>query len=121
MSWGNLWEYPNENEFIADFEMQGTRDISALLTIPYAIDFWNKNVKNKIFSFAKVEIKKLSEKLSEIFKNEPLAKDLSMFKLMYSHFLPSGINALELKNWLWDECRIEIPIMKYLKSAINFY
>lgn len=113
LSWGSLWEYPNKNQFIADFEMQGTRDYSALLTIPFAIDFWKKNVKPYLFDFAKNEILKLSQNFSEMFRNNPLTEDLSMFNLMYSHILPNDLNGLELKDWLWEKCKIEIPIMKF--------
>lgn len=113
VSWGNLWEYPNKNQFIADFEMQGTRDYSAFLSVPAAIDFWKQNVEHILFDFAKKQIKKNSVNLTKLLGTKPITNDLDMFRLMYAHPLPNGIDPIELKNKLYDKFKIEIPITRH--------
>jgi len=112
ISWGNTWEYPNKNKFIAEFEMQGTRDISAFLSVPAAINFINKNNWENINLKAKERIIKVKSALTKILKTEPITDDLSFFAQMYAHKLPENIDTNALKTKLYDDFKIEIPLTK---------
>ncbi len=112
ISWGNTWEFPNKSKFIAEFEMQGTRDISAFLSIPSAINFMHKNKWEQVHQKAKERIKNAKEQLTQILKTEPITNDLSFFGQMYAHPLPSKINIDKLRLTLFKDNKIEIPITR---------
>ena len=44
-SWGKNGDDPESSEFLQNFQWQGTRDMSAFLTVPKIIEFYNVEVK----------------------------------------------------------------------------
>jgi len=111
-SWGQLWENGAKSEFIAEFEMQGTRDISSFLTVPTAIEFLEKNDWFLLNSKSKNIIEFLNQELSKLLQTKSITNDLSMFGQMYAHQLPQNIDTIELKKVLYDKYKIEIPITR---------
>ncbi len=43
ISWGYETAYPTKSKFLEENEMQGTRDISAYLTVPAIMRFFDEN------------------------------------------------------------------------------
>ena len=69
VSWGYDSDFPSESKFLDYHQWQGTKDMSAYLTIPYTINFlkennWNKIREkcNKINIWARNEINNLLDK-----------------------------------------------------------
>ena len=48
VSWGYEAAMPSDSQFIDYHQMQGTRDFSAFLTVPKAIDFLEENNWKKV-------------------------------------------------------------------------
>ena len=44
-SWGKNGDDPESSEFLQDFQWQGTRDMSAFLTVPKIIEFFFSEVE----------------------------------------------------------------------------
>ncbi len=110
ISWGTDWDDPHPVRFIADLEYQGTRDISAFLTIPAAIEFIKRHNWKEVRATAHRRIAWMSRELEKLLGTEPITRDLSFFGQMYAHPLPPGVNPGQLRSFLWDQYRIEVPV-----------
>jgi isopenicillin-N epimerase len=126
VSWGYQAEEPGPSQFIDYHEWQGTRDMSAFLAVPSAIEFQEKyeweDVRKDCHEL-------LLSALNEINQLTGLASIDSTqkngFSQMASIQLPN-IDEKLLKHRLYDEFRIEIPIFtwenyKLLRISVQGY
>ncbi len=113
VSWGWQAEKPGTSRFIDELEWQGTRDIAAYLSVPAAIQFMAEHdwaqVQHACHELARYTRRKISE-LTEL---EPITPDWSeWYAQMVALPLPS-YDAEILKARLYDEFRIEVPIVTW--------
>jgi isopenicillin-N epimerase len=110
VSWG--WEArdPGPSKFVDEQERQATRDVSAYLAVPTAIEFMQQNdwarVRaecHELARFARAEIGKLTG------GEQIIADSPEWFAQMATIPLPP-CDVGELKQRLWDEEKIEIPL-----------
>jgi isopenicillin-N epimerase len=106
--------------------MHGTRDISAFLTVPTAIDFLEKNDWFSLNFNSKKIIELLYYELSNLLQTKSITDNLSMFKQMYAHKLPQNIDTIELKKLLYNKYKIEIPITRiennyFIRASVQAY
>jgi isopenicillin-N epimerase len=101
------WGYSaDRGSFIERTQFQGTRDPSAYLTVPAAIEFVREHDDAaRCVALARDARRRLCELLDE----EPIAPE-SMVQRMASFRVPG--DAFALQRALWDEHRIEIPAMR---------
>jgi isopenicillin-N epimerase len=101
------WGYSDDRgSFIERTQLQGTRDSSAYLSVPAAIDFVREHDDAaRCVALARNARRRLCELLGE----EPIAPE-SMVQRMASFRVPGDPYALQ--RALWDEHRIEIPAMR---------
>ena len=98
------WGYEEPATFISRTERQGTRDSSAYLTVPAAIEFVRKHdVRERCVALAR----EARRDLCELLGTEPIAPE-SMVLQMASVRLPTP--DMGLTQRLFDEHRIEIPV-----------
>jgi isopenicillin-N epimerase len=112
---------------IRQFEFEGTRDPCAWLTIPTAIDFqqalgW-QNIRTRIAELTRHVRRRLTG-LAGLTANTPEGPELS--GAMVAFRLPSGVDAPTLRRRLWDEHRIEAPIVErpdrlLIRVSTHFY
>jgi isopenicillin-N epimerase len=126
VSWGYQAEEPSPSQFIDYHEWQGTRDMSAFLTVPSAIEFQKKNEWDmvrkgchEILLSALGEINQLTG-LESIYPNQG-----NWFSQMAAVQLPN-VNEKLLQQRLYDEFRIEIPVLtwenyKLLRISVQGY
>lgn len=121
VSWGYEADYPTDSQFYDYHQFNGTRDFSAYLTIPSAIDFmqnYNWWEKTKICNERTLF---WVQKLADLLGTKPLAPLTSEFYGLLGSLQISYENPIELKNKLYDEYRIEIPVMVHNgKTYIRF-
>jgi isopenicillin-N epimerase len=103
ISWGYEGDDPS---FVSRYEKQGTRDPSAYLTVPAAIEWQHEHdwdsVRDRCHSLARRARNELGL--------EPLTPDSrEFFRQMVSLRLPRGAPD-DLQQRLYDEHRIEIPV-----------
>ena len=123
-SWGKDGNDPERSEFLQDFQWQGTRDMSAFLTIPKVINFF----KNNIESFQKHSKKLIlnsREQFQRVLRTHPISKGDDFLGQMISFPLPKSIDG-NLKELLWKNHNIEIPIFewnkeKFIRLSIHVY
>lgn len=111
VSWGYEAEKPGASRFIDEQEWTGTRDIAAYLTTPEAIRFFEEHA----WAHVRAECHRLAqytrEQITALTKLAPLSPDsIDWYSQMFSVPLPP-CNAAELKTQLYDNYRIEVPIV----------
>ena len=128
ISWGYDADYPIEHsEFQVNHYWQGTRDISAFLTIPDAIQFrkeynWDnvsKKCKERIIEF-RSQVHQITNTKSMVGgRTKDWLGQMYSFQVKYEDFM-------KLKKIFINDYKIEIPIMKWedktlIRISLNGY
>ena len=106
VGWGN----EGGGTFRTRVELQGTDDPSAYLAVPDAIDFQAERNWDEVRARCCALAREARDDLCELFATEPIAPP-EMLLQMASVALPP-CDAEELQRRLFDEYRIEIPVMR---------
>jgi isopenicillin-N epimerase len=110
------WGYANGGTFPGRVERQGTRDPSAQLTVPAAIEWLAANDWDSVRARCRPLVRETRRRLTEL-GLEPLSPESEEFLAqMVSMQLPIGTTE-ELKHRLYDEHRIELPVFVYEDRA----
>ena len=112
------WGYEEPSSFISRTERQGTRDSSAYLTVPAAIEFFRAHDdRDRCVALAR----EARRDLCELLGTEPLAPE-AMVLQMASVRLP--VSDTGLSQRLYDNHRVEIPVSKdgsHMRLSIAAY
>ena len=111
VSWGKDGDDPSPSEFIQNFQWQGTRDMSAFLTIPTAINFYIKEIRPYQESCKKI-IQDTYSEFPSVLNTEPISAGREWLAQLVAHPLPKNIPS-NLKKGLWEEYQIEIPVFEW--------
>jgi isopenicillin-N epimerase len=124
VSWGDLSR--GESRFIQENEWQGTRDVSAFLSVPAAIEFRKTHdwpaVQRRCYELVALA----RGKLAEVTGVPPLSPEgAEWFRQMAAHPLPP-CDAQLLKQRLYDEFAVEVPVnlqndVWYLRVSVQGY
>ena len=110
-SWGKDGEDPGPSEFLQDFQWQGTRDMSAFLTIPTAIEFYHQEIRSLQSKCREMTVYAFSE-FQSVLGTEPISSGGNWLGQMVSHPLPDHTSP-DLKERLWTLHQIEIPVFEW--------
>lgn len=105
------WGHAEPATFVSRTEQQGTRDAAAYLTVPAAIAFQAERDWEIVAARCVADCREARRALCELLGTEPIAPE-QMVLQMASVRLPDGIDGEALARTLWDEHRIEIPVMR---------
>lgn len=111
ISWG--WEArdPSGSKFIDEHEFQGTRDFAAALAVPDAIRFQAEHDWPRVREECHALAALAREQIAELTGLPPFTPDSpAWYAQMATIPLPPG-DEVSLKRRLYDEYRIEIPIV----------
>lgn len=104
--------------------MQGTRDFSAFLTVPKAIEFMKEHNWKAVSDQCKEVVLSNAERFCQLLNSKPLAPlTQEFFGQLFS--IPIKTNEPEkLQRHLFENYKIEIPVMRhgdkvYLRYSIN--
>ena len=120
MSWGWGEEYEefkdstqlkSSSRFVNIFQWQGTRDMSAFLTVPKAIEFQEKYDWDSVRNRCKKMIIDARNQISTVTDLPKICPD-DWLGQMASFLFPAD-DVAELKNSLYNDYQIEIPAMSY--------
>jgi isopenicillin-N epimerase len=125
VSWGYESDTPGNSPFVDLFEWNGTRDIAAYLSVPEAIRYQKRNNWVKVRKSCHELICEVQETISSWFGLPPLSNP-SWCEQMCSIQLPPKVDVIELKSKLYNDFRIEIPIinwngLKLIRVSIQGY
>jgi isopenicillin-N epimerase len=120
VSWG--WvegsdQFRPESTFVSRNQWQGTRDVAAFLAVPAAIDFQDAHGWDAVRAACHSRLAGLSDRIGELTGLPPIAppprsNGWPWYGQMAAIPLPA-IDAPKLKRRLYDEDRIEVPIVTW--------
>ena len=118
MSWGWGEEYDefkdstqlnSSSRFVNVFQWQGTRDMSAFLTVPSAIEFQNKYDWESVRDRCKKMIISARDEITEITSLPKICPDDWLGQMATILFPVDDV--VKFKNTLYNDYQIEIPTM----------
>jgi len=115
VSWGYEAEMPGESRFVDEQEWTGTRDIAAYLTTPVAIRFFEEHRWDAVRAQCHELARRARARITALTGLPPLSPDSpEWYAQMVTLPLPA-CDAAQLKARLYDEYRIEVPIVVWQK------
>lgn len=126
VSWGYDSAVPSHSQFLDYHQMQGTRDFSAMLTIPKAIQFMEQNNWTEVAKECNEMVLQNANRFCELLKAEPLSPIHSDFvKQLYSIQI-STQEPEKVQRTLFEKYNIEIPVMRqgnkvFIRYSINAF
>ncbi|MBK6836437.1 MAG: aminotransferase class V-fold PLP-dependent enzyme [Bacteroidetes bacterium] len=126
ISWGFKNPLPSESKFIDYHQMQGTRDFSAFLTVPKAIEFLNQhNWKEKSKACHELVIKN-AQRFYDLLGSYALSPLTNEFVGQMLSIPIKTTEPMKLQRLLFEKYNVEIPVMPhadqvYLRYSINVF
>ena len=112
VSWGYESKTPSSSRFLDYHQTQGTRDFSAFLTVPAAIDFLKENNWDAVSAACRNLAQKNLPRFCELLHSTPLADPADEFMGQMCS-IPIKTDAPEnLQRRLFEKYQIEIPVMR---------
>ena len=105
------WGHRDPATFVSRTAEQGTRDDAAYLTVPAAIAFQHEHDWDAVRTRCVELCRRARRDLCAVLGTEPIAPE-AMVLQMASVRIPDGVDGAELVRLLWEEHRIEIPVMR---------
>lgn len=119
VSWGYEAEVPGDSQFIDYNEWWGTRDISAFLAVPKAIQFQQDQNWAEVRSACHRLAVETWQRIHDLTGETPLHSDPEpWFAQMAVATLPADSDLVALKSRLYDEHRIEIPLIAWNEKKL---
>ena len=126
ISWGYKSDTPSHSRFLDYHQTQGTRDFSAFLCTPEAIQFMKKYNWPAVASECRALVRQNAPRFCELLGTEPLAPLTEDFTLQLCSFRLRTNEAERVKSLLFDTYKIEVPVMRhgqavFLRYSINAF
>lgn len=110
VSWGYESEQPSASQFIDYHEWQGTRDLAAFLSVPAAIEFQATHNWEQVRRDCHALAIQTRQRINALTGQEPICPE-DWFSQMFSVCLPDDTVLDNLKERLYEEHRIEVPLL----------
>jgi len=126
VSWGYKALFPSHSQFLDYHQLQGTRDFSAFLTIPDAIQFMNEHNWSDVSKHYREMVQVNAEQFCKLLDAEPISPVNDDFVLqMYSARIKTK-EPEKLHDHFFSEYKIQIPVMRhddkvYLRYSLNAF
>lgn len=121
ISWGYESDAPSNSKFLDYHEQQGTRDFTAFLTIPRAIEFMKENDWTTVSKHCAELAQSNYKRFCDLFNTLPLCP-INNDWLGQMCSVPIKTSKLDkLKSLLYDKYKIEIPVMPQGKNTFLRY
>jgi isopenicillin-N epimerase len=127
VSWGYQSDQPSGAQFVDYHEWQGTRDLAAFLTVPAAITFQAQHNWDAMRRQCHRLAGDTRQRLNALTGLESICPDSPpWFTQMFAARLPTHTDLEVLKRQLYDEYRIEVPVVlwnhqKFLRVSFQGY
>lgn len=126
VSWGYKALFPSHSTFLDYHQMNGSRDYSAFLTIPTAIEFMKKYNWQQVATDCRKLVQNNALAFCELLGSGPLAPVNDDFILQLFSAEIKTPDPEKLHQHFFDEYKIEVPVMRhgekvYLRYSINAF
>lgn len=118
VSWGYDSDFPSDSQFLDYHQMQGTRDFSAFLTIPKAVEFMDQHNWQEVSANCRKLVLNNYEKVCAVFNTRPIVPVNEMFLGQMCSTPVKMSDPGTLQKTLFEKYKIEIPVMR---QANDFY
>ena len=114
VSWGYESIMPGNSTFVDHHEWWGTRDVAAFLSVPAAIKFQKDHDWDNVRSECHKLVRDAQGRICELTGLAPLhARSDDWFAQLAAAQLPADTDLPALKIRLYDEFRIEVPLIEW--------
>lgn len=114
VSWGYQIDQPSQNPLPDYVEMQGTRDISAFLTVPEAIKYCQDHDWETVRAYCHALAVDTVSRVAALSDMQPISPlTWQWFSQMATAPLPASVDTTALHDRLYDEFHIEVPIIEW--------
>lgn len=121
ISWGYKSDHPSSSQFLDYHQTQGTRDFSAFLCIPAALDFMHQYKWEKVSASCRKLVLDNAPRFYELLGAKPLAPLREEFILQLCSFQLPTKDAERIKSILFNEYKIEVPVMRHGEKVFLRY
>ena len=126
VSWGYNALFPSHSTFLDYHQMNGTRDYSAFLTIPAAIQFMKEHNWQQVSADCRKLVQYNAPAFCELLDATPLAPVNDDFILQLYSAEIKTTEPEKLHRYFFDTYKIELPVMRhgekvYLRYSINAF
>ena len=126
VSWGYKALFPSASTFLDYHQMNGTRDYSAFLTIPTAIDFMSTHRWENVAADCRKLVQENASAFCRLLGTVPLAPVNDDFILQLCSAELKTSQPEQLHRHFFDAYKIEIPVSRqgdktYLRYSINAF
>lgn len=126
VSWGYEAQFPSTSQFLDYHQMQGTRDFSAFLTVPKAIQFLKEHNWLEVAKNCRELVQQNATRFCELVGSKPLCPLNDDFLGQMFSIPIKPLSPERLQRYLFQTYNIEVPIMRhdedaYLRYSINAY
>jgi isopenicillin-N epimerase len=126
VSWGYKAMFPSSSQFLDYHQMNGTRDYTAFLTIPVAINFMNEHNWDKVSADCRQLVKDNAAEFCNLLGASPLAPlvDDYIVQMLSAEIITTEPE--KLHDHLFEKYKVQIPVMRhgdktYLRYSINAF
>jgi len=125
--WGGNPEFSSGSLFLDNLQWWGTHDPSAFLSVPDAIDFQEKNNWNRVREICRSLAIDTQKEIDTLTGMEPICHNpVKWINQMSINRLPNNTDKDALKEKLYEDFRIEVPIInwndsKFIRVSIQGY
>jgi isopenicillin-N epimerase len=113
VSWGWQSDSPGPSRFVDEQEWQGTRDIAAYLSVPAAIQFQADHAWPRVRAKCHDLLRLARRRIEDLTGLPPICPDSPQWYAQMAAFPLPACDAEELKRQLYDDYRIEVPIIDW--------
>ncbi len=126
VSWGYKSMFPSNSKFLDHHQMNGTRDFSAYLTVPKAIEFMQQHNWWQVAAECRKLVQENAQRFCDLMGSKPLAPVTDEFIAQLFSIPIRTERPEELQRYLFEKYNIEIPVMRqessvYLRYSINAF
>ena len=111
-------EKPGPSPFVDHHEWQGTRDLAAFLSVPEAIRFMRDHDWDHVREGCHDLVRQARSAVSELTGLPPLTSDSADWYVQMAAFPLPAVSAEAFQKRLFDEFRIEIPVIPWNGQAL---
>ena len=113
VSWGWDSKVPGPSQFVDYHEWQGTRDLAAFLSVHSAVEFQKAHDWDKVRGDCHALAIEAETGICRLIGLPSLYSNDTWFAQMVSAVLPLETDIVALKESLYEEHRIEVPLMEW--------
>lgn len=126
ISWGYNSDTPSQSQFLDYHQTQGTRDFSAFLCIPAAMEFMQQYNWEAVSAECRALTQNNAQRFCELLQTNALAPVNDDFILQLFSIPINTPEPEQLKELLFNKYKIEIPVMRhadkvYLRYSIQAF